>query len=695
LGKRTQYLQTICIIVLIVGTLSSFGSSYKMSVGNSDRFSVKAEYENTISEPSGKNLELLGQYDENLGMPYAMYNEGDFLYVTGPSLGLVKMDISDATRPNILGIHRNESEFYGYEFCVQDDIAYFADIYDLRVEDITDINNVVELARISDFDSICTNVKAYGNLLIVNDYGGFIRFYNITDPANLVLINSLNLTHLDFSPVDYDYFDDTLYIVGNQEDNSSLVIYDITDISSPVYVGNYTTPYESRGTKVKVDGSIAYIMTFCDFEIVNISTPTAPSLIFNQTLVQNNYYYLRDMIHVDDTIYILNATTLITFDVSNSSEISLVDIDDVHPILQDFVLKDDYLYITNYYYNELIIYDTITKTNPQENSVFYFGGYSNDVCVNNEIAYVANQENGTHILDVSDPTNPQLIGSYGDGDSIDFVEVSGTILYAASLGVCLKLIDVSNPNNPILLSEYRSEDRRANYYGLEVSKDKVFLGQGFAGLEIIDVTDSSNPTLLGAYTDHYIYDIELMDNFVLADASGGVEDLVILNTRDPTNIHMVSYLEFEDEYVSEIAVEGSRAYLTCFDFSLGDSIKVVNIANPNNPKIIGSTRIDFGNILNIEVSGDYLYLASLHDGLVVLKNTFDRISYVGQSTDPDISGISIAIEKGYVYMASGWEGLTIFKAFSSMKITIIIISSAFTAVLIISVIIFLILRKKR
>ncbi len=682
--------------MLFAGTLSSFSSSNKMSVGNSESLSVKAEYDNTISEPSGQSLELLGQYDENLGMPYSLYREDDILYVTGPSLGLTKMDIGDPEHPNILGIYRNISQFYGVEFCVKNNIAYFADIFDLRVVDITDINNAVELARITDFDSICTNVKAYDDLLIVNDYGGFIRFYNITDPANLVLINSLNLTQHDFGPYDYEYIDDTLYIVGNQEDNSSLVIYDVTDISSPVYVGNYTTPYESRGTKVKVDGSIAYIMNQVDFEVVNISNPTAPSLILNQTLVQNNYYYLRDMILVDDTVYILNSTTLITFDVSNSSEISLVDIDEVQPFLNDFVFKDDYLYITNHYYNELIIYDTLTQTNPQQNSIFYFGGFSHDVCVNNEIAYVANGENGTRILDVSNVANPKLIGSYADGDSIDFVEISGSILYAVSIGVCLKLIDVSNPNNPILLSEYRSKEWRASYIGFGISKDKVFLGQGFGGLEIIDVKDSSNPTLLGAYTDHYIYDIEIKDKFVLAAAFGGGDDLVILNTRDPTDIQLVSYLDLEGEYVDNIALEGNIAYLLCSDYSFVDSIRVVNVVNPNNPRVKSSTRIDFGNIINIEVSGDYLYLASIHEGLIVLKSTLLGLSYVGQSTDVNIYGLNLVIEKGYVFMASGWEGLTIFKAFSSMKLTtIIIIPVVIVAVLVIFVLTFRIIRKRR
>jgi hypothetical protein len=69
---------------------------------------------------------------------------------------------------------------------------------------------------------------------------------------------------------------------------------------------------------------------------------------------------------------------------------------------------------------------------------------------------------------------------------------------------------------------------------------------------------------------------------------------------------------------------------------------------------------------------------------------------VGQSTDVNIYGLNLVIEKGYVFMASGWEGLTIFKAFSSMKLTtIIIIPVVIVAVLVIFVLTFRIIRKRR
>ncbi len=680
--------------MLIVGTFTSFGSSYKMKLRESEGYTANAEFDNTISEPSGKSLEMIGQFDESIGMPYTMYIEGDFLYIASPWIGFIKMDISDSTRPNILGIHGAENEQYGGEFCIQDNIAYFADFFYLRILNITDFNNAVELERITDF-SYCGNVKAYSNLLIVNDCVGYIRFYDITNPANLVLQNSLNLTHLEFKPYDFEYVDDILYIIGNHEDNSTLVIYDVTNINSPVYIGNYTTPYDSRGTKVKIDGSIAYVMTQYEFQVLNITIPASPSLIYSKTLSQN-FIYLCDMILVEETVYILNSSSLLTFDVSNSSDIHIIDEDIEHPYLQDFAFKDDYLYLSNPSYYELAIYDTLTPNNPQKTATFSFGGNCNDVCVDNKIAYLANRTNGTRIIDVSDSKNPQLIGSYSDGDSIDFVQVSGSILYALSYQNCLKLIDISNPSNPVLLGEYQSLLSRAEYCGIRISKNKVFLEQGLAGLEIIDVTDSSNPILLGNYTDHYIWNIETMNDFVLAVTADSTKDFLILDARDPTDIQLFSYLDFEEEFVTDIALEGNRAYLLCSGINRIDSIRIVNVAIPSSPKVLSSTRIDFGNVLDIEVSGDYLYLASLHEGLIVLKDNFNWLSYVGQSSDTNIYGINLVVEKGYIYMASGWEGMTIFKAFTSMKLVLlIIVPIVIIVVLVIFVLTFRTIKKRR
>ncbi|MHA1188211.1 MAG: hypothetical protein ACTSSK_15330 [Candidatus Heimdallarchaeota archaeon] len=189
MGKRTQLLQTIFIIILFVATFSTFDSSYIPSEGSLS----KAEYNTTISESSGENLELLGQYDENIGRPRTMFIEENFLYIKSQSAGLIKMDVSDSTRPNILGINKLATNWYGNQFCIQDSILYLNDGFYIKVVNITDFNNLVELVEIesinNDYFYYCNDVKVYGNLLITNWESGFICSYDISDPTNIVLLN--------------------------------------------------------------------------------------------------------------------------------------------------------------------------------------------------------------------------------------------------------------------------------------------------------------------------------------------------------------------------------------------------------------------------------------------------------------------------------------------------------------------------
>ena len=676
--------------MLIVGTVIS--TSYDFELKESEGNLTKAVITETISESSGKKLELLGQYDENIGKPSSMYIEGDFLYTTSASAGLVKINISDPIEPKIVGINRNESERYSSGFCIKNNIGYFPCFNYIRVVNVTDINNVVELDRIPEI-YYRTKAKAYGNLLIVNNDHNYIKIFDITDPVNMILLNTLDFTHLDFAAVNFDYEDDNLYLAGLNDNNSTLVIYNLADINNPVYLGNYTAQYKSLGMKVIVEDSIAYIMNEYDLQVISLLNLTAPSLIKTITFSLENSVELDDMILADETIYIIKDLELFVYDVSNSANIFVIDKKIEFQNLQELAIQENYLYITSPYTFEIIIYDTSTPSSLIRASTFSFGGYSYDVCVEKKIAYVANSGGGIQILDVSEAKKPKIIGSYYDGDIITLVKKSGAILFSITQYKCMKMIDVSNPRSPILLGQYQFEMLH-NIFDFKISENRVFLIDPHEGLEIIDVSDKSNPKLLGSqYQKRYMSCLDVKNDFVITNYPEGFQ---ILDVSNPSDIQIISKSEIGGgTIVDKIFIEGNRIYLFSFDHEYsGYIIYVVNIDNIKKPKLISLTYFDF-TISDIKVNGDYLYLLATGK-LIVLRNNFGRLSYVGQSTETEINEVNLAIDKGFVYIASGYDGLKIFKAFSSMKITtIIIISSAFTAVLIISVIIFLILRKKR
>ena len=83
----------------------------------------------------------------------------------------------------------------------------------------------------------------------------------------------------------------------------------------------------------------------------------------------------------------------------------------------------------------------------------YKGGYDTvdyafGVAVVGNYAYVADDDNGLVIVDVSDPENPTLEGHYDTAGNARGVAVNGNHTYVADGGNGLVIVDVTNITNP-------------------------------------------------------------------------------------------------------------------------------------------------------------------------------------------------------------------------------------------------------
>ncbi|MCW9681958.1 DUF4347 domain-containing protein, partial [Dolichospermum planctonicum UHCC 0167] len=85
-------------------------------------------------------------------------------------------------------------------------------------------------------------------------------------------------------------------------------------------------------------------------------------------------------------------------------------------------------------------------------------GYAKDVQIVGSYAYVADNDSGLQIIDISNPTNPTRKGSYDTSDyfldSAQGVQVVGNYAYVAYLDSGLQIIDISNPTTPTLKGNY-------------------------------------------------------------------------------------------------------------------------------------------------------------------------------------------------------------------------------------------------
>ncbi|MDD1422766.1 cadherin domain-containing protein, partial [Dolichospermum sp. ST_sed1] len=143
-------------------------------------------------------------------------------------------------------------------------------------------------------------------------------------------------------------------------------------------------------------------------------------------------------------------------------------------------------------------------------------------------AYVADDESGLQIIDISNPTTPILKGNYDTSDRAFGVQVVGNYAYVADGDSGLQIIDISNPTNPTLKGNY---DTSGNAFGVQVVGNYAYVADAHGGLKIINVSEFTNqaPTNLTLSTS------TVAENQIIGTVVGN------LSTTDPDTANTFTY----------------------------------------------------------------------------------------------------------------------------------------------------------
>jgi uncharacterized secreted protein with C-terminal beta-propeller domain len=148
------------------------------------------------------------------------------------------------------------------------------------------------------------------------------------------------------------------------------------------------------------------------------------------------------------------------------------------------------------------------------------GGYDTsgeayDVAVSGNYAYVADEEAGLQVIDISKPANPKRVGGYDTSGYAVGVAVSGNHAHVANYD-SLQVIDISNPANP-----QRVGGCNIGAYGLTVSGNYAYVAGD--GLQVIDVSNPASPQRVGGNSLYDAFDVAVAGSKVfLAGYSSGL-----------------------------------------------------------------------------------------------------------------------------------------------------------------------------
>ena len=191
--------------------------------------------------------------------------------------------------------------------------------------------------------------------------------------------------------------------------------------------------------------------------------------------------------------------------------------------------------------NGLQIFDITIPASPVLLGRFTTTGRFWDVWVNGAYAFIADRDQGLIVVDVSTPSQPTQVSSlsWGEDPMAEIIDGAGEHVYIASGVNGLIVVDVSDPKKPVSAFQY---DPGLDSYGEGVTVHGEFLYLSMIdgssreenGVHIFDLYDLSSPKLLSKYpiTDN-VEDLSVTDtHLAIANTQSGV---AIFDVHTPAN----------------------------------------------------------------------------------------------------------------------------------------------------------------
>jgi hypothetical protein len=501
----------------------------------------------------------------------------------------------------------------------------------LRLELLADINCAALTGRLT----------VQGNRLFTGAAG--LETYDITDPTRPSLIAR-------FPFVAYDYFiDDTfLYTVGSD----SFKVYSIADPASlrplgacrdsgyvlfkagncaylghqyGLYILDVSDPAQPRRVAtlgydvvgIRVRDSFCYVSTYDSaFHVVNVANPAAPFPVGQLRGVEPGYLVT---VATNDTVVYTPAFDIIsTANPAVPRRVGGVRTPGwsegvaVAPDLRCALVADQY--------EGLKLIDIGVPAAPVITRTELAAAQTVDICIDDPVAYVANERAGFRILDVSDVAHPYALGaldSVYSGLSCLAAVGRDSFAYIGWFFEFTRSVDVSNPRQPVFTAQF-SLFRNAEAMILRDSF--LYVAEDYR-LQVVNVARPREPRVVGTVNlPGMSYDMALRDTVAYV----ANQQLRVVNVARPTSPYVLAEWPGRaygvDVVDTLLYVTGSR------------SINVLSVANPAAPRFLDS--LPLGTIIHDVVVVDTIaYCAGFRLHQVSVSDPAN-LREVGEPWDP-------------------------------------------------------------
>jgi hypothetical protein len=425
--------------------------------------------------------------------------------------GIEIIDVTDPTQPALLGT-TPPGPIEVFDAQVSGDVAIAVSIWEGLW--LYDVSNPAAPTLLSTLDTPGDSYSARidGNLVYVADGHRGVSVVDITDPSAPALVSPGDY-FVPQSPFGITVRDGIAYIADGA---GGLTLMDVTDPALTRGLGAITgTNWFAK--EVALSGDLAFLARYGGTRIINIASPTAPALVgtaeggsASAIAASGDALYVSGfVVDVSDPAAPVNMGRLL-----NGGD--------------GLAVEGDRLYSTNG--NALFIYGIADPLNPVLLGTGIQGGLTKCVALDGGRA-ITGGYSGVALWDVRDASSPTLLGTWAAPYAID-VALSGDIAAVVQDNESSHILDVSDPRAPVLLEALHHE------FGIpvaaQVTADAAYVAYEYANMQVLDLRSCRrcgadlNGDVLADTADLLVY----LDRWFAADLLADIDAAVGVDVFD-------------------------------------------------------------------------------------------------------------------------------------------------------------------
>lgn len=418
-------------------------------------------------------------------------------------------------------------------------------------------------------------------------------------------------------------------------DYTGMYVISLSSPSMPYLSTKLDIPGDARN--IAVSGSYAYVTCGTNgLQIVDITNPYTPSLAGTYDTPGN----ARGIVVVDTLAYIADGSSgLRIINVADPYAPAPLGFIDNIGRPYDLAVLDDYAYMASDTGGVKVI-DVANPAAPSLETTYKGTVEAENIVGRDSLIYISDFSNGIDIINVADPSNPQSVGSLGVlGKVCDASAYLSLVDYDSSF----ILIDISDPQNPSLAGDYITPT-----FGREIVIDGDYAYGISTSLNVIDISLYYSPVGVGKLDNVRGNALAKIDTLIY---TVGIDSTFnIINVADPTDPKLVQTLA-PIGYAYDIATDGDYAYVPTWQ----DGLVVIDVSDPLTPEVVAN-HFDVSYDDHVFLMGNHLYTG----GLTVINvadplNPYVEGFYWGGGTAP----ADIVVVDTLAYIAGGDSELMI------------------------------------